>query len=67
LEKTFSPDWCLQKRLVAPHDFEEMGFTFLVHTTLDEENIRATCEAVEKVMSAATRAAALAIRLSPIM
>jgi hypothetical protein len=40
LEKAFSPDWRLQKRLVAPHDFEEMGFMFLVHTTLDEENIR---------------------------
>jgi hypothetical protein len=38
---------------------------FLVHPTLTEEHILATCEAVKKVMSAAARDASLGIRMSP--
>jgi hypothetical protein len=40
---------------------------FLVHPTLTEEHILATCEAVKKVMGAAVRDSSLGVRMSPDM
>jgi hypothetical protein len=54
LEKAFPPEWRPQERLAAARELGETSLMFLVHPTLTEEHIRATCAAVEKVMSIAT-------------
>jgi dTDP-4-amino-4,6-dideoxygalactose transaminase len=64
LEKAFPPKWRPQERLAIAHELGETSLMFLVHPTLAEEDIRATCNAVKKVMSAATEPAALGIRAS---
>ncbi len=54
LEKAFPPEWRPQERLPIARELGETSLMFLVHPTLEEEHIEATCEAVEKVVAAAT-------------
>jgi dTDP-4-amino-4,6-dideoxygalactose transaminase len=54
LEKAFPPEWRPEERLPVARELGETSLMFLVHPTLTEEHILATCEAVKKVMSAAT-------------
>jgi hypothetical protein len=54
LEKAFPQEWRPQVRLEGARELGETSLMFLVHPTLTEEYIRATCEVVEKVMSLAT-------------
>ena len=54
LEKAFPPEWRPQERLPVARELGETSLMFLVHPTLNEEDIRATCEAVREVMMAAT-------------
>jgi dTDP-4-amino-4,6-dideoxygalactose transaminase len=54
LERAFPPEWRPQERLAVARELGETSLMFLVHPTLTEEHIRATCAAVEKVMSVAT-------------
>jgi len=56
LEKAFPPEWRPQERLGVARELGETSLMFLVHPTLTEEDIRATCEAVRKVMQAASLA-----------
>ena len=56
LEKAFPPDWRPQERLGVARELGETSLMFLVHPTLTEQDIRATCEAVGKVMRAASLA-----------
>jgi len=56
LEKAFPPEWRPAHRLQVARVLGETSLMFLVHPTLTEEHIRATCVAVEKIMVAATRA-----------
>ena len=56
LEKAFPPDWRPQKRLAVARELGETSLMFLVHPTLTEADIRATCEAVGRVMQAASLA-----------
>jgi dTDP-4-amino-4,6-dideoxygalactose transaminase len=60
LEKAFPLKWRPQKRLTVARELGETSLMFLVHPTLTEENIRATCKAVENVMFIATRQEAVA-------
>jgi dTDP-4-amino-4,6-dideoxygalactose transaminase len=53
LEKAFPPEWRPRERLAVARELGETSLMFLVHPTLTEEHIRATCAAVEKVMSTA--------------
>jgi dTDP-4-amino-4,6-dideoxygalactose transaminase len=53
LEKAFPPEWRPRERLAVARELGETSLMFLVHPTLTEEHIRATCAAMEKVMSAA--------------
>jgi dTDP-4-amino-4,6-dideoxygalactose transaminase len=55
LERAFPPEWRPKDRLAVARELGETSLMFLVHPTLTEEHILATCAAVEKVMSAATR------------
>jgi dTDP-4-amino-4,6-dideoxygalactose transaminase len=55
LEKAFPPAWRPRTRLAVARELGETSLMFLVHPTLREEFMRATCTAVKKVMSAATR------------
>jgi dTDP-4-amino-4,6-dideoxygalactose transaminase len=55
LEKAFPSEWHPQERLAVARELGETSLMFLVHPTLTEEHILATCEAVKKVMGAATR------------
>jgi dTDP-4-amino-4,6-dideoxygalactose transaminase len=55
LEKAFPPEWRPKERLAVARELGETSLMFLVHPTLIEEHILATCEAVKKVMGAATR------------
>jgi dTDP-4-amino-4,6-dideoxygalactose transaminase len=55
LEKAFPPEWRPQKHLTVARELGETSLMFLIHPTLTEEHIRATCKVVEKVMSIATR------------
>jgi len=55
LEKAFPPAWRPRERLAIARELGETSLMFLVHPTLTEEYIHATCKAVQKVMSAATR------------
>ena len=54
LEKAFPPEWRPKERVAVARELGETSLMFLVHPTLTEERIRATCAAVEKVMSEAT-------------
>jgi dTDP-4-amino-4,6-dideoxygalactose transaminase len=55
LERAFPPEWRPKERLAVARELGETSLMFLVHPTLTEEHILATCAVVEKVMSAATR------------
>lgn len=57
LENAFPVEWRPESRLPVARELGETSLMFLVHPTLTEEHIRATCVAVEKVMSAATNPA----------
>ena len=54
LEKAFPQEWRPQERLEGARELGETSLMFLVHPTLTEEYIRATCKVVGKVMSLAT-------------
>ncbi len=54
LEKAFPQEWRPRNRLPVAKELGETSLMFLVHPTLTEEHIRATCAAVEEVMSIAT-------------
>jgi dTDP-4-amino-4,6-dideoxygalactose transaminase len=54
LEKAFPHDWRPTHRLPVARQLGETSLMFMVHPTLTEEHVRATCSAVEKVMSIAT-------------
>jgi dTDP-4-amino-4,6-dideoxygalactose transaminase len=56
LEKAFPPEWRPQERLPVARELGETSLMFLVHPTLNEEDIRATCEAVREVMMTASLA-----------
>lgn len=55
LERAFPPEWRPQRRLPVARELGETSLMFLVHPTLTEDHITATCAAVEKVMTLATR------------
>jgi dTDP-4-amino-4,6-dideoxygalactose transaminase len=55
LERAFPPEWKPAHRLPVARELGETSLMFLVHPTLAEEDIDATCVAVEKVMRTATR------------
>lgn len=52
LEKAFAPEWRPLERLAVARELGETSLMFLVHPTLNEEDIRATCEAVREVTQA---------------
>lgn len=54
LEKAFPPQWRPEQRLPMAQELGETSLMFLVHPTLTEENVHATCRAVKEVLSAAT-------------
>jgi dTDP-4-amino-4,6-dideoxygalactose transaminase len=54
LERAFPPEWRPSHRLPIAKRLGDTSLMFLVHPTLTEAHIRATCAAVEKVMIAAT-------------
>ncbi len=54
LEKAFPPEWRPKERLPVARELGETSLMFLVHPTLTEEDIRATCEAVREVMLTAS-------------
>jgi hypothetical protein len=54
LEKAFPPEWRPRERLAVARELGETSLMFLVHPTLTEAHILATCEAVKKVMGTAT-------------
>jgi dTDP-4-amino-4,6-dideoxygalactose transaminase len=55
LEKAFPTELRPSNRLPIARELGETSLMFLVHPTLQEEHIRATCEAVTDVMREATR------------
>jgi dTDP-4-amino-4,6-dideoxygalactose transaminase len=59
-EKAFSEQWRPSDRLPVARELGETSLCFLVHPTLDEEDMRDTGRAIEKVMLVATRKRALA-------
>jgi dTDP-4-amino-4,6-dideoxygalactose transaminase len=67
LERAFPPEWRPKERLAVARELGETSLMFLVHPTLTEEHILATCEAVKKVMGAAVRDSSLGVRMSPDM
>jgi hypothetical protein len=58
LEKAFPVEWRPESRLPVARELGETSLMFLVHPTMTEEYIRATCTTVEKIMSIATVPAA---------
>jgi len=54
LEKAFTPERRKKPRLPVAKELGETGLMFLVHPTLTTEQIDHACQAVEKVMAAAT-------------
>jgi len=54
LEKAFPPEWRPENRHTIARELGETSLMFLVHPTLNEKEIAATCETVKKVMSVAT-------------
>lgn len=55
LEQAFPADWRPNGRLPVARELGETSLMFLVHPTLTEEAIHATCTTVEKVMRTAAR------------
>jgi hypothetical protein len=55
LEKAFPADWRPKDPLPVARELGETSLMFLVHPTLTEEAIHATCRTVEKIMRAAAR------------
>ena len=55
LEKAFPADWRPKHPLSVARELGETSLMFLVHPTLTEEAIHATCRTVEKIMRAAAR------------
>ena len=55
LEKAFPRDWRPNRSLTVARELGETSLMFLVHPTLTEEAIHATCTTVEKVMRTAAR------------
>jgi dTDP-4-amino-4,6-dideoxygalactose transaminase len=55
LERAFPPEWRPAERLPVAQKLGETSLMFPVHPTLSERYIIATCDAVKKVMSAATK------------
>ena len=55
LEKAFPADWRPKGPLRVAHELGETSLMFLVHPTLTDEAIDATCTAVERVMLTAHR------------
>lgn len=53
LEKAFPPEWRPQGHLPVAGELGETSLMFLVHPTLTEEHLRATCNAVERTIAAA--------------
>jgi len=53
LEGAFPREWRPKSRLPAARELGDTSLMFLVHPTLTEDDIHATCAAVEKVMGAA--------------
>jgi hypothetical protein len=54
-EKAFLPEWRPTPNLPVAHELGETGLMFLVHPTLTEDHIHATCMAAEEVLARATR------------
>jgi len=54
LEKAFPPEWRPAHRLTIARELGETSLMFLVHPTLAEDHMDASCIAVEKIMAAAT-------------
>ena len=54
-EKSFANGWRPAKRLKLARELGETSLMFLVHPTLEEEDMLETCQAVEKVMRVAVR------------
>jgi dTDP-4-amino-4,6-dideoxygalactose transaminase len=67
LEKAFPAAWRPESRLPVARELGETSLMFLVHPTLAEEHIRATCEAVKKVMGVAAQDASPGARMLPDM
>ncbi len=55
LEKAFPPDWRPNCRLPVARELGETSLMFLVHPTLSEIDMHATCLAVTKVLDVAAR------------
>ncbi len=53
LEKAFTEELRPRERMRVARDLGETSLMFLVHPTLSEKDMLDTCQAVEKVMSAA--------------
>jgi dTDP-4-amino-4,6-dideoxygalactose transaminase len=57
LERAFDgTGWRPKERLPVAHELGETSLMFLVHPTLQDSEIRQTCDAIRKVMSEATAA-----------
>ncbi len=59
LEQAFPPEWRPAKRLSVARELGETSLMFLVHPTLRDVDIDATCDAVSVVMRTATSAVGL--------
>ena len=55
LEKAFAREWRPQTRRAVARELGEASLMFQVHPTLSVQDMQDTCDAVEKVMSAAVR------------
>jgi dTDP-4-amino-4,6-dideoxygalactose transaminase len=55
LERAFPIEWRPGERLPNAHELGETSLVLLVHPTLTEDQILASCAAFDKVMAAATR------------
>ncbi|MGC2111947.1 MAG: DegT/DnrJ/EryC1/StrS aminotransferase family protein [Candidatus Korobacteraceae bacterium] len=55
LEQAFPPEWRPQGYLPVARELGQTSLMFLVHPTLTEDDIRATCEIVTDVMTTATK------------
>jgi dTDP-4-amino-4,6-dideoxygalactose transaminase len=60
LERAFPAEWRPETRLPVARELGETSLMFLIHPTLTEEHIAATCTSVEKVMAEAMAPAARA-------
>ncbi|MGB7438860.1 MAG: DegT/DnrJ/EryC1/StrS family aminotransferase [Candidatus Acidiferrum sp.] len=55
LENAFPPEWRPQQRLKVAQELGETSVMFLVHPTLSEDDLLATCDVVDEVMHSVTR------------